>query len=180
MAKTIWKDVQGYEGLYMVSNDGRVKSITRYKKELKPSIGSSGYYYVQLWHDGKCKCRNIHRLVAQAFCENPENKPFVNHLDENKLNNSATNLEWVTHKENCNYGTAIQRRMQHMDYSKRIIDNSNQIESVSKPIKQYTKQGEFIRTWKSASECHRETGIAISSIRRVVSGERNTAGGFFI
>lgn len=178
MAKVIWKPIDGYEGLYEVSSDGRVRSLYRYKKELKPNIGRGGYYYIQLWNKGKGKCVSIHRLVAEAFCDNPKRKPFVNHIDENKLNNNIENLEWVTHKENCNHGTAIARRVKNTDFSKRRVNNKNQIKSCSKPITQYSKNGEFIRNWESASECSRATGISISGIRRVCTGERKSTKGF--
>lgn len=112
------------------------------------------------------------------FCSNPLNKPFVNHLDETRTNNRADNLEWVTHKENCNYGTAIQRRTAHTDYSKRRVNNRNQILKCSKPIAQYTLSGEFIRRWQSASECARENKWTPSNISRAVKGKHKTAYGF--
>lgn len=173
-----WRPVPGFESLYAVSNLGNVKSLTRYKKTLKLHITNAGYYQVQLWHNGVCKPMSVHRLVAMAFIGMPSEKQVVNHIDENKLNNNVSNLEWITHVENCRYGTAINRRTQHLDYSKRRINNARQIEMVSKPIAQFTREGEFIRTWKSASECHRATGITISNIREVAKGRRNTAGGF--
>lgn len=173
----VWKLVPDCEGLYEVSNKGRVRSIFRYKKILKPSP-TNGYLTVELWRDGRRKRVGVHRLVAMCFCENPENKPFVHHKDESRDNNNADNLEWVTHVENCNYGTAIARRTAHTDYSKRRINNKHQIEVASKPIIQYDSKGLRIRRWNSASECSRETGIPISSIRRAATGERKTAGGF--
>lgn len=174
----IWKPIAGFEGLYEVSNYGRVKSLTRYKKVIKPIIMNSGYYQYQLWHNGKCRVASGHRLVAQAFIPNPDNKPFVNHKDENKLNNFVENLEWVTHVENCRYGTAITRRTAHFDYSKRRTNNANQIKACSKPIAQYTKDGKLIRRWSSASECCRANGWTLSNVRRAASGERKTAYGF--
>lgn len=174
----IWKPIHGYEGLYEVSNLGRVRSLYRYKKVLKPSPSWSGYTTVELWKDKKRQRISIHRLVAECFCENPHNKPFVNHKDETRTNNKADNLEWVTHIENCNYGTAIQRRLAHTDYSKRRINNANQILKCSKPIYQYSKDGEFIREWKSASECCRENGWTVSAVRRAATGELKTAYGY--
>lgn len=170
----IWKPIAGFEGLYEVSNYGRVKSLTRYKKVIKPIIINRGYYQYQLWHNGKCRVAFGHRLVAQAFIPNPDNKPFVNHKDENKLNNFVENLEWVTHVENCRYGTAIARRTAHFDYSKRRINNANQIKACSKPIAQYTKDGIFVRNWNSISECARQTGMSVSGISAVVRGVRSS------
>lgn len=177
----VWKPIPEYEGLYEVSNMGRVRSLFRYKKILKPSPNWNGYATVELWKDHKRKRITIHRLVATCFCENPENKPFVNHLDETKTNNRADNLEWVTHIENCNYGTAIARRLEHTDYRNRrysVEARERQLLAVSKPITQYTKDGKFIRAWASASECSKETGMSISGIRSVVNGKRNSIFGF--
>ena len=114
--KEEWRDIKGYEGIYQVSNLGRVKGLDRivntwnaYKplgeKLLKPIL-RNGYMYVSL----QGKCFGVHRLVAQAFIPNLENKPQVNHKNENKQDNRVTNLEWVTAKENVNYGTCLQRR----------------------------------------------------------------------
>ena len=118
----IWKDVAGFEGLYQVSNMGSVKRIAHDtttsnnkilhlpEKKLKPGKLNSGYLYVQL-HDlnGKQHLKTIHRLVAQAFVPNPGNLPIVNHKDENKLNNNASNLEWCTHQYNNVYNDVNKR-----------------------------------------------------------------------
>lgn len=121
-----WADVKGYEGYYQVSDDGRVRSLERYKicgftgkpaltkgKVLKPGYTNDGYAYVNLSKPGKkYKPYYVHRLVAQAFLENPNDLPYVNHKDENPTNNNYTNLEWCTPKYNANYGTAIERKSQ--------------------------------------------------------------------
>lgn len=174
----IWKPIPGYEGLYEVSNIGRVRSLFRYKKILTTSPNKrNGYRYAQLFKGEKGKNFAVHRLVAMCFCENPENKPFVNHKDETRTNNHADNLEWVTHKENCNYGTAIKRRTMHFDYANRKVNNKNQIDACSKPILQYTKDGVLVGNWKSASECARANGWLVSNIRRSIS-RQGTAYGF--
>ncbi len=178
MKQEKWLPVSGYEGLYEVSDTGRIRSLFRYKKELKPCHSTNGYLYVQLFKGKKGKNHFIHRLVANAFIENPDGKPFVNHKDETRTNNCVDNLEWVTNVENCRYGTAIERRVRHTDYSSRCIDHTNQIKAVSKPIDQYDKSGSFIRRWNSASECSRATGMSVSGIRRVVNGNRNSIFGY--
>ena len=98
-----WKDIKGYEGLYQVSNLGRVKSKTG--RIRKTTFTNSGYELVVLYNNCKSKGFTIHRLVAEALLPNPENKPQVNHIDEDKTNNAVFNLEWVTAKENVNHGT---------------------------------------------------------------------------
>ena len=159
----IWRDIEGYEGLYQISNKGRVKSLHNGSERiLRPVIDRYGYYYIMLYNDSVRKYFKIHRLVAQAFISNPENKPQVNHKDENKKNNCIENLEWATAKENSNYGTR----------NERVAD------SRSKPILQYSKSGDFIRGWKSAREVERMLGIANSHIIACCKGKRKSAGGF--
>lgn len=107
-----WRDIKGYEGLYLISNRGRVLSLYQYKKngssgyfintrELKKSLSTTGYEKVELRKDGKKKSYKIHRLVAKHFVANPFNRDVVNHIDGNYLNNNADNLEWCTTAENC-------------------------------------------------------------------------------
>ena len=110
----IWKDVLGFEGRYMVSNLGNVKSIVTnhgkpQDKEIVKRIRSDtcNYYYVQFSCKGKATHRAVHRLVAECFVDNPENKPIVNHLDGNKHNNAADNLEWCTQSENLKHAVSI-------------------------------------------------------------------------
>lgn len=107
----IWKDIPGYEQYYMVSSLGNVKSKDRYRKNgkggyvlkgriLKQSLSSTGYKKVELCVNGNKKSLKVHRLVGLAFINNPYNKPFINHIDGNPVNNNVSNLEWVTNREN--------------------------------------------------------------------------------
>ena len=116
----IWKDIEGYEGLYQVSNKGRVRSVARvvtwknqsvktYKSRIMKSREKFGYCYISLYKDFKSKEYRMHRLVAEAFIPNPNNLPEVNHIDENKLNNEIENLEWCTRQYNNSYGTRGKR-----------------------------------------------------------------------
>lgn len=112
----IWKDIKGYEGLYQISNFGRVKSLARYvvnnknggkrlmeETLLHPSDNGNGYKIIGLRKSKVRKNHYIHRLVAEHFLRNPNNKKYVNHLDYNRANNAVTNLEWCTQKENIGY-----------------------------------------------------------------------------
>ena len=115
MIEEIWRPVVGYEGLYEVSNIGRVRSLDRFYyrlhkgKVLSPTKDRYGYLTVTLNCNGKSKTIKIHRLVAQAFLPNPDNLPQVNHKDEDKTNNNVDNLEWCTAKYNVNFGTRQER-----------------------------------------------------------------------
>lgn len=111
--KEIFKDIPNYEGLYQVSNLGNVYSV-RKKICLKPFNVCGGYKRVTLCSYGVYKHILVHRLVAQAFIDNPNNLPQINHKDENKSNNCVSNLEWCTAKENSNYGTRIKRFSEKM------------------------------------------------------------------
>lgn len=166
MRKEVWRPVVEYEGLYEVSNLGRVRSLDRYEtflnygrmsvrhrkgRIMKPVITSKGYYIVSL--KGK-DIFYIHRLVAQAFLPNPHNLPQVNHKDENKANNCVKNLEWCTQEYNYKYGTRAERCI------KSNINNSKK----SKPVRQYSIDGMFIKEWPSLMEIKRTLGKSISSI----------------
>lgn len=124
MAKEIWKDIEGYEGLYKVSNLGNVKSADRIVKHsgkhtriqkgriLKNLLNAHGYLEVGLYSiDGKASKQRVHRLVAAAFISNINNKAEVNHIDEVKTNNHVDNLEWCTRIENERHGTKLQRQI---------------------------------------------------------------------
>ena len=109
----IWKAIDGFEGMYEVSNLGKVKSLERkvmnngglqkrHEKILKENHSKTGHCMVVLCKDGIVYPKLVHRLVAFAFIQNPENKPVVDHIDTNPMNNRVDNLRWVTTKENCN------------------------------------------------------------------------------
>ena len=174
MNKEIWRDVKGYEGLYQVSSDGRVKSLERKdrfgrtvkERILKPGINRYGYLMVFLYAGGKRKMLKVHRLVCKAFHENPENKPEVNHINENKTDNRACNLEWSTRKENINHGTRNERAAKGI------------AKALSKPVGQYTRDGELIKIWPSTIEVQRQAGFSYGNISQVAKGNRKTAYGF--
>lgn len=156
-----WKDIKGYEGLYQVSNFGMVKSLnyngTKEEKLLKNKVESSGYIRLCLMKNGKRKSVLLHRLVAEAFLENPENKKEVNHKDGNKENNNVDNLEWVTPSEN------ILHRF-------RVLKQQNKTKSVICI--------EMNKKYKSIIEASRETKVARQNIGKCCRGEIKTAGGY--
>lgn len=108
MLNEIWRDCKHYEDLLMVSNLGRVKEKGTGKYKIQHDNGK-GYLYVSISVNGKRKREYVHRLVAMTFIENPENKPTVNHKDEDRQNNHVDNLEWMTYQENNNYGSRNKR-----------------------------------------------------------------------
>ena len=171
----VWKDIKGYEGLYQVSNMGRVKSLGRmvaskkgskqYRKEriLKPWTNRGGYLQVTLCNgSNKRTAPQVHRLVCKEFHKNPENKPEVNHINEDKLDNRACNLEWVTAKENINHGTRTARMAK----------------TRSKSVGQYTRDGKFVKIWQSPHEVEKLFGFAPNTISAAARGKRKTAYGF--
>jgi hypothetical protein len=107
----IWKSIKGYEGLYEVSDEGRIKSLShidkrgrlRFESILKDRLSDRGYCSCVLYNNGKSKPFKVHRLVANSFIENNFNKPDINHIDGDKKNNRIDNLEWVTKSENCKH-----------------------------------------------------------------------------
>jgi hypothetical protein len=169
-----WKDVKGFEGLYQISNMGRVKSLARYKKNnrgsrsligetiLKQSKNNRGYCRIYLCKDAHKKAFSVHRLVADAFVPNPNNFTEVNHKDEDKQNNCADNLEWCDSNYNINYGT----------HNKRISLTKGCV------VQAFDKYGNFVMEFHSMSEAGRKTGIPQQNISRCISGKCETAGGY--
>lgn len=176
-----WRDIKGFEGIYQVSDTGLVKSLSRrvrlnckhgsvVLKEmlLSQRLDMKGYLRVYLNDNGKTKFVPIHRLVAQAFIPNPENKPQVNHIDGNKQNNNVKNLEWCTNSENqkhayrlgLNYVTGRAGRPKISVIQKDLYSNK------------------IINTFNSLKDAQRATGIQFTNIRKVLNGERHSAGGF--
>lgn len=169
----IWKDVRGFEGLYLVSNLGSVKG----RKVLKGAIDKDGYIRVWLCKNGKYYPSLVHRLVAQAFIPNPDNLSCINHKDECKSNNTVDNLEWCS----VAYNNAYNNR--HRRIGDALIDNPK----VCHKVKQFDKEGNFITEHISIKRAAEATGIDAASIRKACIGyyihygkriNVNHAGGF--
>lgn len=157
----IWKDVKGYEGHYQVSNKGNVKSIKN-GIIMIPSITKFGYKRLSLCKNGIIKNKVIHRLVAEAFIENPNNYDIVNHKDENKLNNFADNLEWCDRKYNTNYGTCIERRSKNKQ----------------RPVNQYDLNMNFIKRYESIKEASNGNYSLYTHIGECCKGKHFSIGGY--
>ena len=165
-----WKPITGYEGLYEVSDQGRVKSFKSGKeKMLKPRKTCCGYLHVGLCKDGHMKNLLVHRLVAGAFIPNPNNLETVNHKDEVKTNNVVTNLEWMSKRDNLNYGS----------HNKRSAEANINNPKKSKAVHMLDKStGELLATFPSLREASRVTGIAVQNIRSCCIGKYKHAGGY--
>lgn len=167
-----WKDIEGYNGVYQVSDYGNVRSTDHYDcnkrnriagRTLKPGRKNNGYLQVTLSDNfGEVKRYYVHRLVMNAFVGKCPEGYEVNHIDEDKENNALCNLEYVSHKENVNYGTNIKRRT----------------EKNKKAIQQFSRDGIYISDFESTIEAEIKTGIWHNNISKVCKGKAKTAGGF--
>lgn len=186
----VWKDVVGYEGLYQVSNLGRVKSLEREvwnhqgyttKKEriLKQSFDSKKYLIVRLCNRDNQPCFKVHRLVTKAFIPNLENKPFIDHINTIRTDNRVGNLRWCTaHENNIN---PLTRKHRSEGLKGRDVWMSGKFSKDcpnSIPIVQLTKNEQYIRTWNCSLDAQRELGILHSSISNNLKGRSKSAGGF--
>lgn len=178
----IWKPIKGYEGLYEVSNLGRVKSLPKsveqyygYKitneRLLKQSPDKKGYMMVWLYKNKKRETMKVHRLVADAFIPNPQCKPQIDHINTVKTDNRVCNLRWCTEKENSNNPITAKRNGDAHFGAKN---------GCSKEILQYTLSGKFIKKWDCINDAERELGISHAHIVGCCKGYKykKSAGGF--
>ena len=179
-----WRDIEGYERLYQVSSLGRVKSVERqntyknngkvktfHKKERILSLVNGRYNYklVTLAKKGKRTMYRVHRLVAEAFIPNPDNKPQVNHIDEDKSNNRADNLNWMTAMENMHWGSCLEKTHSKKNYKAEAAKRMVPVIAVKNSKEQ------FFDSIKSASE---ELGLYRSAISQCLSGKQHETGGY--
>lgn len=179
LEKEEWRDIPNYEGFYRVSNLGRVKSLERFRKGendslasvkeriLKPSINHKGYYQVILCKQSIKKKYYVHRLVWSAFNGQIPKNMQVNHINEIKSDNRLSNLNLMTAKENCNWGTGIER------CTKKNINGKK-----SKTVLQYDLQDNLIKEFPSIMQAHRELGFSQGNINKCCKGKRKTAYGY--
>lgn len=174
----IWKDVVGYEGFYKVSNLGNIISCRRnYKEGVKyiTPFNNGGYDRVTFVTNWKHKNLLVHRIVAEAFIPNPENKPDVNHIDGNKHNNCVNNLEWATRKENVNHAISSGLRPPTCPHNK---DYKRGNGPRAKAVFQYDLNNHFIAKWDCAEDAADHVNGQKESIGRCCRGERQTHKGF--
>lgn len=185
MMEEIWKDIEGYEGIYQVSNLGRVRSLDRIITQHHPETGKdvtyvvhgqimapyfnmNGYQCVRLRSEKGRRTFLVHRLVAKEFVPNPNGYDIVNHKDESRDNNHADNLEWCTQKYNVNYGTSIQRLSEsHMNRS-----------DLSKAVEMLSLGGELLKEFPSAREAARFLRASNSHISRCCRDNSKTCKGY--
>lgn len=172
--KEIFKDISGYEGRYKVSNLGRVLSLnyqnTGRPRVLTPVKHHGGYLLVHL---GQNKIKMVHTLVAEAFVENEHGKRIVNHIDGNKHNNAASNLEWVTYRENSDHAIKTGLRDPHKNNRPKGKDNPS-----SRPVLQFSKDGKLMKSWECMSDAARFYGFNPCMIVNNASGRTLSAHGF--
>jgi hypothetical protein len=177
----IWKDIPGFEGVYQISNHGRMKSFKELRegRVLSNVNSKGGYISVVLGRNNKIeRSTRIHRLVAEAFIDNPGNLKQVNHKDCNKQNNRADNLEWVTPHQNMSHAA------RHKPEFLNGMNRYNRIEKTN-PIIQLTLDGEYVAMHTNGTEAARATGVCQRNILQVATGteykpgkRRSQAGGF--
>lgn len=172
----IWKDIEGYEGLYQVSNQGRVRSLGRTVinngsiqlikgKILKSMNNGFGYLYINLCKNSKIKRTAIHRLVAKAFISNPNNLPQVNHKNEIKSDNRAENLEWCDSKYNANYG------------NRNVKCTETKRNKYGKKVKQYDINGDLVNIMY-IGDAIKIKKIHYANLIKCCKGKQKTAGGY--
>lgn len=169
MENEVWKDIKGYEGLYQVSNLGRVKSLKRYEKsgqktrlrseKILKQNNAMGYNYVILSKCSKLKSYRIHRLVAETFISNLQQLPQVNHIDGNKTNNCVDNLEWCTASYNIKEAYRL-----NLSKTRKVI--------------QYSLSGDFVNLWSSIANASKSLNLDASAIAKCCKGKRNRVGNY--
>ena len=176
----IWKDINDYEGLYQVSNLGRIKSLKRkvdagngkmrwqYERIMSnKKTNGNGYNIVSLHKNGKSKNKCVHRLVAEMFIKNTNNYKYINHKDENKQNNCVNNLEWCTAQYNVTYN--------NLHIRKGIKNRNNKY---SKRINRLDEENNILETYPSINEASRKMGVSVRTISKCLNGKQKHSAGY--
>jgi hypothetical protein len=166
-----WKDISGYEGIYQIGNNGNVRSYKDPSVNRKLKTDAYGYAVVVLSKNGKYETKKVHRLVGLAFIENENNLLEINHMDENKKNNVAGNLEWCDHKYNMNYGTGNERRVKNRDYALSSIKKQ-------KGVVQFAIDGTKLHEWACAKTPATILNATSKSILACCRGKSKTSFGY--
>lgn len=171
----IWRDIEGYERLYQISNLGRVKSLKRntaHNRIMKPKKDKYGYLYIGLCKNGELSYKKIHRLVARAFIPNYNNLPQINHIDGNKTHNCVSNLEWcdASYNQKHAYRLGLSKSWMKGKFGKDC--------KFSRKVYQYSLDGHLLKIWNSISDVNRELDIPVPNVVRSCKEDTRTAGGY--
>lgn len=195
MENELWKPIHGFDELYEISSFGRVKSVEHFivrgnsnharvpSKIIKPWINAKGYLCVALHKDGASYKKKVHRLVAEAFIENPDCKPHIDHIDTNKSNNAVSNLRWVTPSENKNNPITVELHRK-TQLKKEVVEKCMRGRELVNgktrriPVNQFDKEGNFMARYESMNEAARVTGIGSNFISPACAGKIKYAGGY--
>lgn len=182
-----WRDIEGYEGIYQVSNLGQVRSLNYRRmgkaKILKLIKDKENYLLTHLYNNSERKTYKVHRLVAKAFIPNSNSKPQVDHIDTNSSNNKVFNLQWVTDKENSNNPLTIKHtrkasreKWKNEDYIEKT--NGNRLRGKNHPRAKAVWCKELRKSWNTIQECSKELKLNRTHISGVCRGIRKTCGGY--
>ena len=180
----IWKHINGYEDLYEVSSYGNFRKIcdSKVRKHLKATKNNYGYYTIGLRKNHKVKQYRVSRLVAEAFIPNPDNKPYVDHIDTDKSNNKITNLRWVTPKENLNNSNTLLNLSKSWNSEERRKRQSENNLGVNHPrataVCQLDEDGNILKVFSTVIDAARYVKCKHGNISKCCKGERVRAGGY--
>ena len=174
----IWKDVVGYEGLYMISNLGRIKSFHHKRARiLKPGQNKLGYRMLSLFKNEIGKTKMVHRLIAESFIPNTENKPCIDHINGDPTDNRIENMKWCTHKENLN-NPVTRKKMSNTWANEELKEKMRFMQKHRIGVDMLTLDGKYIRSFDSIRQASFHSGAWDSEIARCCKDESKSTGGY--